>query len=259
MTLPHDVAGGGPAVLLLHNGLCDRRMWDRQMDTFAVRYRVIRIDLPGSGELPVPAGPYSCAEEVVALLDELGVGAAALVGNSLGGRVAVDVCLAAPDRVWALVLVGAGRAGWPWSDAVRESWRRQDEAAQAGDLDLAVELSLQLWLDGPRRDPGAVGGDVRARVAAMQRRALELELAEAEEAGPERRPEGSPAGVRAPTLVLDGELDVPDIGAIAETYAREIPGARRVVIRGAAHVPSLELPDEFDRLVLGFLDETRPG
>ena len=259
MTLPHDIAGTGPAVLLLHNGLCDRRMWDRQMDTFAGRYRAIRCDLPGYGDVPLPAGPFSYAEEVVALLDELGDGAAALVGNSLGGRVAVDVCLLAPDRVWALALVAAGRAGWSWSDAVQESWRRQDEAARAGDLDLAVELSLQLWLDGPRRDHGAVGGDVRARVAEMQRRALELELAEADDVGPERRPEGSPTDVRVPTLVLDGDLDVPEIGEIAESYEREIPGARRVVIRGAAHIPSLELPEEFDRLVLDFLDGARPG
>jgi 3-oxoadipate enol-lactonase len=254
VTLPHDVAGSGPPVLLLHNGLCDRRMWDRQMETFAPAHRVIRCDLPGYGDLPLAEGPFSHSEEVLALLDELGAERAALVGNSLGGRVAVDVCLAAPERVSALVLVGAGRAGWDWSEAVRESWRRQEEAFDAGDLDLTVGLSLQLWLDGPRRAPGTVGGDLRARVGAMQRRVLENEQAEVG-AGPERRPEGSPADVRAPTLILDGDLDVPEIAAIAEAYERDIPGARRVVMHGAAHLPSLELPEEFDRLALDFLRE----
>jgi pimeloyl-ACP methyl ester carboxylesterase len=122
-----------------------------------------------------------------------------------------------------------------------------------------VELSLQLWLDGPRRPAGAVGGDVRARVAAMQRRALENELAAASPAGPERRPEGSPADVRAPTLILLGDLDLPDLVEIADAYEREIPGARRVVMHGAAHVPSLEQPEEFDRLVLDFLREACPA
>src|SRR5262249_42087901 len=111
----------------------------------------------------------------------------------------------------------------------------------------------------PRRAPGAVGGDLRARVAAMNRQVVQRELAGAAGAGPERRPEGAPADVKVPTLVLDGDLDVADIGAIAEAYEREIPRARRVVMRGAAHMPSLELPDDFDRLVLDFLREARGG
>jgi 3-oxoadipate enol-lactonase len=249
------MAGSGPAVLLLHNGLCDRRMWDRQMQTFAAAHRVVRCDLPGFGDAPPPAGPFSYAEDVVALLDALGIERTAIVGNSLGGRVAVDVCLSAPERVSALVLVGAGRSGWEWSAAVRDAWRREEDAYDAGDLDRAVEVSLRLWLDGPRRPAGAVGGEVRAQVAAMQRRALELERAAAAEAGPERRPDGSPDRVRVPTLVLAGELDVPDIHDIAAAFEREIPGARRAVVAGAAHIPSLERPDEFDRLVLDFLAE----
>lgn len=258
MTIPRDVAGSGPAVLLLHAGVCDRRMWDRQMETFAPAHRVIRCDLPGYGDLPLGEGPYSYSDEVVALLDELGVERAALVGCSLGGRVAVDVCLAAPERVSALVLVAPGRPDWEWSETARESWRRQEEAFEAGDLDLTTELSVQLWLDGPHRAPGTVGGDLRTRVAEMQRRVLENERAEAG-AGPERRPDGSPCDVRAPTLILHGDLDLPDIAAIAEAYEREIPGARRVVMRGAAHLPSLELPEEFDRLVLDFVREAAAG
>src|SRR5262249_19747087 len=157
-------AGEGPAVLLLHNGVCDRRMWDRQMETFAAAHRVIRCDLPEYGDAPAPVGPFSYTEEVLTVLDDAGVDRAALVGNSRGGRIAVDVCLAAPERVRALVLVAAGRAGWDWSEIARESWRQQGEAYEAGDLDKAVELSLQLWLDGTRREPGSVGGALRERV-----------------------------------------------------------------------------------------------
>jgi 3-oxoadipate enol-lactonase len=252
VTLPHDTAGSGPAVLLLHNGLCDRRMWDRQMETFTAAHRVVRCDLPGFGDAPSPTGSFAAAEDVVALLDELGIERTALVGNSLGGRVAVDVAIAAPDRVSALVLVGAGRTGWSWSETAQRSWREQEVAAEAGDLDLAVELSLQLWLDGPSRRPGSVGGEVRASVAAMCRRALELELAAGE--ATERRPDGTPADVRTPTLVLVGELDLRDIVEIGAAYVAEISGARHVIMPGVAHIPSLERPEEFDRLVLEFLD-----
>jgi 3-oxoadipate enol-lactonase len=259
MTLPHDVAGSGPDVLLLHNGVCDRRMWDRQMRSFADSFRVIRCDLPGFGDMPVPEDPFSFVGDVVALLDELGVARAALVGNSLGGGVALDVCLTAPERVSALVLVATGRAGWSYSDAALESWQRQQAAARSGDLDLAVELSLELWLDGPMRPAGSVGGDVRARVAGMQRRAIEHRLAAASPAGPQPRPEGSAADVRVPTLLIVGDLDLPDIAAIAETFENEIPGARRAVMHGVAHLPSLEQPEEFDRLVLDFLREALPS
>lgn len=258
MTIPHDVAGSGPAVLLLHNGLTDRRMWDRQMDTFADEYRVVRCDMRGFGELPPSPGPFSNTEDVLGLLDELGIDRVALVGNSQGGRVAVDVCQAAPDRVWALVLVDAGRAGWSWSDGVRQAWAEMEEAWQAGDMDRCTELTLQLWLDGPGRPPGTVGGELRARVAELVRHTLDLELeGEAAGAGPERRPEGSPADVRVPALVLAGEHDVPDIRAIADVYEREIGGARKVVMPGVAHIPSMEAPAEFDRLVLDFLREAR--
>jgi pimeloyl-ACP methyl ester carboxylesterase len=255
--LAHDVAGSGPAVLLLHNGLCDRGMWERQMRTFAAAHRVIRCDLPGYGGTPTPAGAYSSADEVVAVLDQLGVDRTALVGNSLGGRVAVDVCLTAPDRVWALVLVDAGRSGWSWSETVRRAWADEEAAAEAGDLDRAVEVGLRLWLDG-RRPQGSVGDPLRAEVARMRRRLLEAELAEAAEPGPEERPEGSPAEVRAPALIVVGEHDVEDGHDIAAAYEREITGARKVVLPGAAHIPSLERPEEFDRLVLDFLASHRP-
>jgi pimeloyl-ACP methyl ester carboxylesterase len=109
-----------------------------------------------------------------------------------------------------------------------------------------------MWLDG-QRPPGSVGGAVRDRVAGMQRLALE----KAHAAGPAeptvRLAAGSPSDVRVPTLVLVGELDWPDMLDVAEAYAREIPGARRVVMPDVAHIPSLERPEEFDQLVLDFL------
>jgi pimeloyl-ACP methyl ester carboxylesterase len=74
-----------------------------------------------------------------------------------------------------------------------------------------------------------------------------------EEPGPEKRPDGSPADIRCPTLVLVGDEDQPYMLAAADRYAEEIPGARKAVIAGAAHIPSLERPDEFDALVLDFL------
>jgi 3-oxoadipate enol-lactonase len=251
--LHHEAAGEGRAVVLIHCALCDGRQWDRQMKTFARDFRVVRFDIPGFGRSPFPSGAFSHADDVLGLLDELGIEQTALVGNSMGGGIARDVTLTAPERVWALVLVDAGHPGVEAAQEIAEYNERENELIEAGDVDGAVDLNLRFWLDGPRRGPDVVGSGVRNRVAAMQRLAIENYLALEEEPGPERRAEGSPADIRCPTLVIVGDQDQPGMLAAADRYAAEIPGARKAVIAGAAHVPSLERPDEFDALVLDFL------
>ena len=253
MTLYHEVAGTGPPVLLLHCALCDGRQWDRQMETFAPHFRVVRVDLSGFGRSPVPNGPFSHAEDVLGVLGEVGVERTAIVGNSFGGRIAVDVALAAPEQVSGLVLADAGYPGAEPFPEVAAYAAQADALFQAGDIEGSVELNLRFWLDGPRRSPDAVDPTVRARVAGMQRLTLEKELELDGEPGAERRPDGSPREIRAPTLVVVGDQDQPQILAAAERYVTEIPGAERVVIAGAAHVPNLERPDEFDDVVLRFL------
>jgi 3-oxoadipate enol-lactonase len=251
--LHHEAAGEGRTVLLLHCALCDGRQWDRQMETFARQFQVVRMDIPGFGRSPFPTGAFSLADDVLALLDELGVEETALVGNSMGGNIAIDVTFAAPERVWALVLIGSGHPGVERSPEITDYNERENELLEAGDLDGAVDLNLRFWLDGPRRGPDAVDPAVRAGVAEMQRLALENYLALEEEPGPETSPEGSPTDIRCPTLVLVGDQDQPDQIKAGDRYAAEIPGARKAVVAGAAHIPSLERPDEFDALVLDFL------
>jgi pimeloyl-ACP methyl ester carboxylesterase len=259
MPLYHEVAGTGPAVVLVHEGIADSRMWDRQFARWPGSFRVVRYDIAGFGRSPLRGGPFSHSRDLLELLDQLAIEKAALVGGSLGGRIALDTALAAPERVVALVLVAPGLPGWEWSEHVREFGEAEEAALEAGDMDSAVELNLRLWVDGPRRGPDAVDPAVRAFVGRMQRLAFEnLEAAYAQDPppGPEERPDGVPADVRAPTLLVVGDEDVPDMLAISERLERELPDARRVVMQGVAHVPSLERPDEFERIVLGFLRET---
>ncbi len=255
MGVHYDVAGDGPAVVLVHCALCDSRQWDRQQESFSHGFRVVRYDVPGFGRSPFPSGAFSHADVALAVLDELGIEQAALVGNSMGGDIGLAVALAAPERVWALVLVDAGHRGSERSPELERYGREEEALLEAGDVDAAVELNLRFWLDGPRRGRDAVDPAVRERVAEMQRLAFENYLALDAEPGPVRRPEGSPADVRCPTLVLVGDEDQPDILAAADLYVAEIPTVRKAVMHGVAHVPSLERPDEFDRLVLGFLRE----
>ena len=247
-------------MVLIHAGICDSRMWDPQWETFRPSHRVLRYDMRGFGRSPVGPGSYSNAGDLIDLLEQQGVAKASLVGVSMGGRVALEVAIARPELVDALVLVGAGFPGHDWSAEMNAADEAETAALKRGDLDAAVEVTLRTWVDGPRRRPEDVDSDVRARVAEMQRRAYELQLPVWETA--EEEPLVSDLSERvsevdAPTLVLVGEEDVRDMHEIAGRLERELPNARRASIANTAHVPSMERPREFDQLVLPFLQSVQ--
>lgn len=254
--LYREQAGEGPPVVLVHEAIADSRMWDPQWQTFPRSHRTVRYDLRGFGRSPLQPGAYSHARDLIGLLDELGLERAALVGGSLGGQTALEVAVAQPERIEKLVLMDAGLPGHAWSAETLAGWAEEEASLGRGDVDAAVEVNLRMWVDGPRRPARDVDPGVREHVRKMQRRALELELAVGEAARQELFvPDvGERLGeVRARTLVLTGHEDRDDMQTIADRLAAEIPNARRESIAGAAHIPSLERPDEFDRLVLDFL------
>ena len=247
-------------MVLIHAGICDSRMWDPQWETFRPSHRVLRYDMRGFGRSPVGPDSYSNAGDLIDLLEQQGVAKASLVGVSMGGRVALEVAIARPELVDALVLVGAGFPGHDWSAEMNAADEAEMAALKRDDLDAAVEVALRTWVDGPRRRPEDVDSDVRARVAEMQRRAYELQLPVWETA--EEEPLVSDLSERvgevdAPTLVLVGEEDVRDMHEIAGRLERELPNARRASIANTAHVPSMERPREFDQLVLPFLQSVQ--
>jgi 3-oxoadipate enol-lactonase len=256
--LAHDVDGDGPAVLFVHEGITDRRMWEPQVGPFVdAGYQVVRCDLRGFGESELTAGPFSNVDDLHELLTELGIERVSLVGGSYGGRVSLEYALMHPERMDALVLMAAGLRDVEWSDEAQRLFEEEETLLEAGDLDGAVELNLRMWVDGPSRTPDEVDPGVRERVREMQRRAIEVQLP-VPDAGPDA-PFDPPASSRLgeiafPVLIVVGDLDQPDILRVADQLDNGIPGARKEVIPGTAHVPSMEKPDEFNRLVLGFLE-----
>lgn len=235
-------------------------MWDPQWETFSRSHRVVRYDQRGFGRSPIGPGRFSNARDLLDLIEQQALESVALVGVSMGGRIALEVSLARPELIEALVLVGAGLPGHQWSAEMKAADEAEQAALARGDLDEAVEVTLRTWVDGPRRRPEDVDPEVRARVAEMQRRAYELQLPVWETA--EEEPLVGDLAERigevgAPTLVLVGEEDVPDMHEIADRLERELPNARRASIADTAHVPSLERPGEFDQLVLPFLQSAQ--
>ncbi|TDD12064.1 alpha/beta fold hydrolase [Nonomuraea deserti] len=247
MTLTHDVAGKGPAVVLVHATACDRRMWDPQVPALVdAGYRVLRCDLRGFGRTPMPDRPYNNAQDVADLMDELGAEQAALVAASGGGRVALEFAARWPRRVTALVLLSTAWAGHEAGAELREFGRREDELIEAGDLAGATELNVRTCL-GPQADDAA-----REKVRVMQRNAFEVQVAASEEVEP-IRVETEVTEITAPCLLVSGHHDLADFRQIAARLADRLAHARHLELDWAGHLPSLERPDLVNPLLIGFL------
>lgn len=255
MTLAHDVRGEGPALLLVHGMALDRRMWEPNMGALAQRHRVVRCDLRGFGATPPPDRPYSHAEDLHSLLGELGIERAAVAGLSLGGGVALELAIAHPQSVPALVLVDTDLPGVPLGDAaLKTAIATAVGHARAGDLAAAREawLATSLFAASPP--------DVLAALRAIT---SDYTFWHWRNDNP-RVALDPPAGLRggevtAPTLVLRGEHDIADAVDNCERIARDIPWAASVVLAGAGHMSNMDAPEAFDAALLGFLDEVWEG
>jgi pimeloyl-ACP methyl ester carboxylesterase len=252
--LAYDATGDGPPVVLLHAGIVDRGMWNDVVPLLADSFQVIRYDARGFGESSRPPdGEFARWDDLFAVMDAAGVDRAHLVGVSQGAETALDATLTSPERVDRLVVVGAGMRGWDFRDELNDRWQSEVAAWERGDIDEVAEISMGTWFDGPMRTAADVDPDVRRRAWQMQRHAIDLENDDAKARSPEPPASERLAEVTAPTLVAVGELDQPDMVAIAEKLAEGIPGAQHFVLPGVAHLPPMEKPADFAALVRDFL------
>ena len=252
--LVYETAGAGPAVVLIHGFGLDLRMWDRQAVSLAERFRVVRYDCRGFGASgPVdPAVPYTHAEDLVALLDHLGIEEAVLAGLSFGGRVALQTALAAPDRVRGLVLLDAVLDGVPWDP---ESARGMDEVArrvQAG----GVLAGRKAWLAHPLFATARARPDLAATLAAMIAGYPGQHWLGQDPHRETPRPIDRLEDVLTPALIIAGERDVPGFREMSAVLARRIPGARYHVIAEAGHMVNMEQPAAVNDRLISFLEET---
>ena len=248
-----ETAGSGPPLVFLHAGSFDRRMWDPQFDLFARRFRVVRYDHRGLGKTEPTHTPFMLHEDLLSVMRHLGIARAVLVGCSMGGTTAVDFALAYPDMVDALVLSGPGLSGWTWSPEIVKLLTETFRRVGAGDIDGARQLNERLWLDGPR-DSQSIDPIYRARASALHAENFHPERWTIQPQLPTPPSSERLAEIKAPTLVMIGDSDAPDLHSIANLLVSEIIGARKVTIQNAAHLPNLEHPDQFNRIVMDFLD-----
>jgi pimeloyl-ACP methyl ester carboxylesterase len=259
--LAYDVTGdgrSGSGVLLLHAGVTDRRSWRAVVDRLSPRHRCVAFDARQYGETSYePQDGWSGVDDTIAVMDAAGVERAVLVAGSMGGATAIDVALAHPDRVSALALIGPAVHGAPYPDITEEPTAslvaKAEAAEEAEDFDELNRLEAWLWLDGPTAPEGRVGGELRDLFLEMNGRALR-----ADDPG-ELRPHPDAWSqldeIRVPTLVLVGELDLPDMKAVDEQLAATVADGRLVWLEGTAHLPHFEGHDACLRQVSDFVDD----
>src|SRR5262249_5745771 len=259
--LYYEVAGSGPALVFNHAGIADSRMWDDQFDAFAQHHRVARYDTRGFGKSTFPATPFALHEDLHALLQQLRIPRSMFIGCSMGGSTILDFALVYPEMVTALVLVGAGLSGFPNSEEHKDLFEQMEAAITSGDFERANAMEVHLWVDGPNRTPEQVNPAVRERVREMNRIPYERNESDNWRLGQQLDPPayGRLSEIAVPTLVIVGDQDVANIQRIADALSSGIPGARKVVMQNTAHVPNMERPDEFNRIVLDFLDTLAAG
>lgn len=252
-----ESGGSGPNLVFVHAGVSDSRMWHPQFDAFSARFRVIRYDHRGFGKSKLTDEPYSLRDDLLNVVRHLSVARAAVVGCSMGGAAAIDFALEHPEMVAALVLVGSGVSGLDdpkqlSADAIKH-WTELIALVRKGDVEQAREMDAKYWIDGPSRDAAKIDPAYRNRARQLHRENFSIERFARQEQALNPPAIGRLREIAAPTLIVIGDNDSEDLIKLAGRFAAEIPNARLVTIRNAAHLPSLEHPVEFNAILGDFL------
>ena len=243
MTISHAVVGDGPAVLLVHAGVADARMWAREVEQLKQDHRVITVDLRGYGETPLEVGAkYSDAGDVLAVLDELGVDSVQAVGSSYGGYVVQQVASREPERFSRLVLIGAPTDNVEPTEDLRAVWAEENKLLEAGNVDAATDLMVRSWI-GPE---GA--DDARELLHTMQKRAYELQIAAGDDVENEEYAV-EPEKISAPVRLITGAHDFQFFANCATYLQERLPKVERIDLPWAGHLPTLERPGEALRMI----------
>lgn len=253
-----DDEGAGPPVILLHAGVADRRAWAPVVPPLvAARYRVIAYDMRGFGESTTDDVAFSDRADLVALMDALRIGRASLVGNSRGGSTAFDTAIEFPERVVAVVGLGAGLGGFevePTADEARifEEYERID-AADPLDADALTEFEVQVWMDGPGQSPDRVEAALRERLREMDRPLNEPGRVRGRAISLDPPANERLLELRCPVLAVAGGLDFSNVPAVARRLETAAPDARALVWPDVAHMIGMEVPDRLARTIVDFL------
>ncbi len=244
--------GTGPTIIFMHDGLLHSEVWDGQLAAFSGEYRFIRYDRRGYGRSDTPTAPFSNENDLLKLIDANDIDRAILVGSSSAGGMAVNFALKHPDRVSALVLVGAVVDGLGFSSHFMQRNMTNTGTDEEGRIERWV---ADPWLVAPQNTVTKA----RAREL-LESNPHDLAFGKFELANDfaNLNPISEFAlkrlhEINVPTLIITGSADIPDVHVHAGALEAGIQGAKREVIANVGHLSYMEDPEAFNAVVLGFL------
>ncbi|MCV9938437.1 alpha/beta hydrolase [Boseaceae bacterium BT-24-1] len=244
------LSGSGEPIVFVHGFTTTAEFWREQTNAFSRSYKVIRINLPGHGVSPRPDDrEYTIeafADDLLKVYRTLGIDTAVLVGLSMGGTVAQSFTLSYPERVNALVLVGATPHGLGEDVNVNNVLRAIEE--------LGVVTASQNVIE---RSFGKAAGPELLRFAKMEVSQTPASVARQAIVSLNASDSRSRLGeIGVPTLVVVGDEDIITPPSESRALAEGIPGSRLEIIAAAGHFPMLEQPGAFNRLLEEFLSQS---
>jgi len=248
----YALEGDGPVVTLSHALGINLSMWDDQARALRGRYRVLRFDTRGHGATSAPAGPYTLdqmADDVHGLLTGLGITETHFVGLSMGGMIGQTFALKYSQMVRSLVLCDTTSR---YAADALPAWQERIRTVEAKGMEGIVEAMLERWFTAPFRPRRR---DVMDRVRAMLRGTPPLGYIGSCHALPKINTTDRLREVRCPALVIVGEQDPGTPPATARVIHAALPAAELAILRSASHLSNMEQPEEFNRVLLGFLDK----
>ena len=241
----YEATGDGPAILLTHGYNLTSFMWRGLARALADRYRVITWDVRGHGRSDSPDDPDAYTHDLTigdmrAILEAEDVAEAVIGGHSLGGYLSLAFHVEHPKRVRALLLIGTGPG---YRDAqAREGWNRHAEGrARYFEKYGIEELGTPEGHGGQHRSARGLALAARGILAQHDSRVID-----------------SLAKIRVPTLIVTGAEDV-DFLRSADYMGKKIPGARKVLLNNAGHLPNIDQPRAFNSAVRRFLGDLEEG
>jgi 3-oxoadipate enol-lactonase len=248
--LYYEISGTGHVVVFIHGFTLDTRMWDDQFEYFAQHFQVIRYDVRGFGQSAVPTEElYSHGDDLKALLDYLEIKQAYLVGQSMGGGVAIDFTLTYPEYVDALVLIDTVVSGF---DGSAEGEARfaliWEEAGRGG-----IPAAKTSWLTHPFFTLAPSQPDVTARLAQIVENYSGWHFVNESHEHTLNPPAAQRLReIAIPTLAIVGQNDVPDFLQITDLIGQEVPQVRKIIIPNVGHMSNMEAPEAVNRAIIQF-------
>ena len=250
----YETRGAGPAIILAHNILCDRRVFDEVIGLLGDAYRTISVDLRGQGESSVPARAYSVSDlagDLAAVLDAEKIDKAVVVGLSLGATTALELTLSRPERVAALVLMGATAREDDFLTSVRNAFLSPLVRAFGVRGPILQKAVTSLFGASYRAEGSPDFAEWTRRINELPSRSAYFSLRAWRLRGRFLERLGQ---VRAPTLIVAGEEDVACTVPEARELQRGIRGSALALIPRAGHTMSAERPQAVAAALRSFID-----